>query len=362
VTFKFPKKLPKKWIEEIERNGRVGSLVHGLKVVGKDKRGTIVHLGKDSFKILHNGKNQNVFGNPLVGGLDPNFGYETIGADVILCDSTHEYIRGSVFTITEAGTADSITVALRRAAAGSDKVKCAIYLHSDLSLVGATEERTLDLTTTAIWYTFNFAAPKPSLTGNTEYVLVAWADYTAQTIYMARVAGNTDQSHRQDLAYNNFPNSLVPTHYAYKDSIYCTYTTGGAILKEVADSLSLSDAVSVNKNIIVTDSLSMADSVLRNKPLVEILDSLSLSDVVLVNKTMTVQDVLSIADAVSVETGVTLKEVLDTLTLQDLIKVNKSLQVSDSLTLQDFIQKVGEILLNKTKLDKAKLDKAKRDK
>lgn len=140
-----------------------------------------------------------------------------------------------------------------------------------------------------------------------------------------------------------------------------TWTSGG-ILKEVADSLSFSDAVSVNKNVIVTDSLSLVDSVLRNKPLVEVLDTLSLSDVVLVNKTMTVQDVLSIADAVSVETGVTLKEVLDTLTLQDLIKVNKSLQVTDSLTLQDFIQKVGEILLNKTKLDKAKLDKTKRDK
>lgn len=137
---------------------------------------------------------------------------------------------------------------------------------------------------------------------------------------------------------------------------------GGAVVKEVTDSLSLSDSVIVNKTLTVTDSLSLADSVLRDKPLVEVLDSLSLVDVVLVNKTMTVSDVLSIADQVSVDTGVPLKEVLDTLTLQDLITVDKALQVSDSLTLQDFIEKVGEILLNKTKLDKTKLDKAKRDK
>jgi len=157
---------------------------------------------------------------------------------------------------------------------------------------------------------------------------------------------------------------LIVGKYVYPEPAHGSWGNEetSAVLKEVTDSISLSDAVSVNKNLVVTDSLSMADSVLRNKPLVEVLDSLSLSDVVLVNKTVSVQDVLSIADAVSVNTGVTLKEVLDTLTLQDLIKVNKSLQVTDSLTLQDFIQKVGEVLLNKTKLDKAKLDKAKRDK
>jgi hypothetical protein len=52
-------------------------------------------------------------------------------------------------------------------------MKCAIYLHSNLSLVAQTEERLVSVGTS--WVTFNFNAPKPVLRANTEYLLVAWA-------------------------------------------------------------------------------------------------------------------------------------------------------------------------------------------
>jgi len=162
---------------------------------------------------------------PNVKAQDPNFGYETIGASSIsLSSSAEERIRGSNFTITEDSTADSITVALSRATAGSDNAKCAIYKHSDSSLVGSTEQVLVSYTTTSAWYTFNFAEPKPTLTANTEYILVAWADYTASTISIAYDSGATDQGHLQAVTYDGWPDPLVPTQGNFKYSIYCTYT------------------------------------------------------------------------------------------------------------------------------------------
>jgi len=161
-------------------------------------------------------------------GLDPNFGYETIGAnDATISSSSYERIIGSVFTITEDGTADSITVALKRAVAGSNNVKCAIYKHSDSSLLGSTQQVLSSMTTSYQWFTFNFTNPKPSLTTNTEYCLEVWADYTDSNIYLAGDVGATNQGHySQSYVYDSFPNSIVFGHSSMKYSIYCTYTTG----------------------------------------------------------------------------------------------------------------------------------------
>ena len=154
-----------------------------------------------------------------------NFGYETVGSDYY---GIEDYIGGSVYTITEAGTADSITVALKWiTSAWTGKVKCAIYLHSDLSLKGTTEERTITLTSSFIWYTFNFPDPKPSLTAATAYILVVWAEEDSGAPNIARDNGDANQGHYDAVTYNGFPNPLTPTHYDSKDSIYCTYTPSG---------------------------------------------------------------------------------------------------------------------------------------
>jgi len=156
-----------------------------------------------------------------------NFGYETVGGSTAWLGGR---IRGSVFTITEEGTADSITVSLYNGgSAWTGKLKCAIYLHSDLNLKGATEERTIALTGTLTWYTFNFATPKPSLTANTAYILVVWAEMGNGNVKVAYSGGDANQGHYQLISYTgNFPNPLVPTHDNNKYSIYCTYTVGGA--------------------------------------------------------------------------------------------------------------------------------------
>lgn len=154
------------------------------------------------------------------------FGYTTIGGSgETISSATTEYIKGSLFTCPENAEAQSITVALRRLAAGSDDAKCAIYKHSDLSLVGVTEEKNLNLTTGFQWFTFNFTGTKPSLTKDVEYVLVVWADYTASDIILAFTTGATNQAHRQAQTYNSFPDPYVPLHYNYKHSIYCTCRT-----------------------------------------------------------------------------------------------------------------------------------------
>ena len=153
-----------------------------------------------------------------------NFGYETAGSSYY---SIGDCIRGSVFTIPEAGTADSITACLYALGNTSQPTKCAIYLHSDLSLKGTTEQRTIAYTTTSTWQTFNFAEPKPSLTTTTAYVLVAWADVTDYGPSLRYNAGDANQEHHQNIAYGGFPDPLAPTHGNSKYSIYCTYTVAG---------------------------------------------------------------------------------------------------------------------------------------
>ena len=101
--------------------------------------------------------------------VDPTFGYTTIGASYV---SFGSQIRGSVFTILEAGTAENITVYWCNTAASQFYVKSAIYLHSDSSKVGETAEVYYGTSVSAGWYTYTFSTPKPSLNANTAYVLV----------------------------------------------------------------------------------------------------------------------------------------------------------------------------------------------
>jgi len=150
----------------------------------------------------------------------PTFGYETLGDYV---QSIDDIIAGAVYTITEDGTADSITAGLYRYASpvGAD-FKCAIYLHSDSSLVGSTVERYIELPyKVKTWETFNFVT-KPNLVANTEYVLVVWSNYPYR--YILRDPGAVNQGHTQSITYNSWPDPASFTHDNYKYSIYCTYT------------------------------------------------------------------------------------------------------------------------------------------
>jgi hypothetical protein len=180
---------------------------------------------------------------PNVHATQHNFGYETLTSTGY---SIENQIMGSVFNITEAGTADSITAGLKwYSTAWIGKIKCAIYLHNNLSLVGVTQECTITLTNTYTWYTFNFTGTKPTLTINTAYVLVVWSNATAGANRVCYATGDTDQAHYKTETYGTFPNPLVPVHGGFKCSIYCTYTvSGGYALNLRVMDWDLADAIS----------------------------------------------------------------------------------------------------------------------
>jgi hypothetical protein len=157
------------------------------------------------------------------------FGYETIGT--LLYVGIEGFIAGSKYTITEDGTGDSISIALRYGVAWTGKIKCAIYKHSDESLVlnGVTEERTITLTSSYVWYIFNFTGTKPILTSGTEYILVAWAEAVTGNPRFPYDGGDAGQGHTRTLAYDSFPDPYGSTGGSVeKFSIYCTYTVTAA--------------------------------------------------------------------------------------------------------------------------------------
>lgn len=169
--------------------------------------------------------------------LDPNFGYEGTNT---LFESFENYVRGSVFTITEDGIADNITAYVDLWDYFSllniflnVHTKASIYEHGDLSFVGETEELYAKSGDgSSAWITWNFNEPKPSLTADTAYILVIWGKnepYSTQC-RLYYVAGDTDQGHYDSETYNDFPDPLEPVHDNNKYSIYCGYTV---IVEEV---------------------------------------------------------------------------------------------------------------------------------
>lgn len=234
------------------------------------------------------------------------FGWEDVGAlDSAISSFSWEIIYGSVFTIAANGKATRISVALKRGAAGSDKVKCAIYKHSDLSRVGVTDQVTTSLTTSYAWYDFPFSGTKPSLVNGTAYVLVVWADYTSKIIFLARYSGDVNQAHYQgDQTYNGFPDPLNPTHGDIKASIHCDYTEPVNYTQAISEILGLTDSVlkPLGAKKTVSDILGMLDTVKApGRVELGIADILGLKDSTSTKAAFkrTMSDILGLKDVVS---------------------------------------------------------------
>ncbi|MCL6577936.1 MAG: hypothetical protein K6T73_00930 [Candidatus Bathyarchaeota archaeon] len=137
--------------------------------------------------------------------------------------NTENTIVGSIFTPTKDGEAQSITAYIRMTSS-SKNMKCAIYLHSNLSLVAQTEEKAVPVNP-ATWVTFNFLTPKPILKANTEYLLVTWSYAGNGYAYLYYTSGATNQGHYVSATYEaNFPNPMPnPNHETRAYSIYCTF-------------------------------------------------------------------------------------------------------------------------------------------
>jgi uncharacterized protein (UPF0333 family) len=135
--------------------------------------------------------------------------------------NTENTIVGSRFTITQDGWADSIKAYVNMTSSAKN-MECIIYRHNDSSLVGTTQQVNVPVGTG--WVTFNFAQPKPLLSANTEYVLVAWSasGYGSANLYYE--SGSSNQGHTQNSNYGTPPNPASFSHNNNQYAIYCTYT------------------------------------------------------------------------------------------------------------------------------------------
>jgi hypothetical protein len=116
---------------------------------------------------------------------------------------------------------------------------------------------------------------------------------------------------------------------------------GGAILKEVADSLSLSDSLLCNKTFTVTDSIGLADTPLKDwTP--QITDAVALSDTVLRDKTFTISDSISLTDAVY---KILTQYITDQISLADTIQTDKQLLITDAVALSDAVEVIGGAII-----------------
>jgi hypothetical protein len=148
--------------------------------------------------------------------------------NMITCNT----IMGGVFTFNGGAgqVANSISALIKQGGdnAYTHHMKCALYKHSDSSLVAYTEELTVtDMTSAFVWYTFNFTSP-PALIDGTDYIIVTWSDTATEGQYNV-LLGNENQApnlgHYESLAYGAFPDPFSESGTAVRDfCIYCTYS------------------------------------------------------------------------------------------------------------------------------------------
>jgi PKD repeat protein len=178
-----------------------------------------IQIGTYTYKIwsLDNAGNSNWSQNYSFD-VGHRFGYTTKGR---LNQSVEDRILGTTYTIIKNGTADSITACIKTGQT-APKVKCMIYRNNDSTLIGTTEEKTLNANGNASWIVFNFSGTKPTLIKNTYYVLSCWSDNPSYLFY-DNISGN---SKYRNLTYGNPPD---PANWDGSEtrmySIYCDYIT-----------------------------------------------------------------------------------------------------------------------------------------
>jgi hypothetical protein len=144
--------------------------------------------------------------------------------------------------------------------------------------------------------------------------------------------------------YNSYFDACFVRKWVSPEPAHSTWgseESGGAILKEVTDSLSLSDALLANKTFTVVDSVGLVDSSLKHwTP--QIFDSLGLSDTILRDKQFSVSDSISLGELITVMTEI-VKQVTDSLSLSEAVSLNKALLLADQIQLTDNVY-VNKIL------------------
>ena len=149
------------------------------------------------------------------------FGYTTKGGST----STLSNIRGSRFTSTQAGLANSISVYL--SSSTTFRAQAAIYSGDGSTRIGTTEERTL--TNPNGWITFNFVSP-PTLAASTNYVLVVWSSDTNNvSIYRDTGTGSKDS---KQVELTPLGQHLLPTRVTNERIVSTAPTTPAQYIAE----------------------------------------------------------------------------------------------------------------------------------
>ncbi len=152
-------------------------------------------------------------------------GYQTKGYSTV---NIENQITGSLFTTEGGGEIHSVTVYLYSTASSQNhNAKVAIYQASDDSLVASSNERKISPGENG-WITFTFSDPKPQLSADTDYVLVAWANGWQGSVYMYYDSGSPNQGYSDSQTYGNWPdpNYGLNPNSNRQYSIYCTYNQG----------------------------------------------------------------------------------------------------------------------------------------
>ena len=160
--------------------------------------------------------------------IDPTFGEEAGGGTQ---QNIEDAIYGSIFTMgATGGTADSVHgECLGFGAPFIRQVRGAIFLHSDLSLVGTGGE--VDAPAASAYVSSTMSSE--SLSASTDYVLAIWGEPGAivNTSLSYDATGPGDVGHFDaTMAYhasNDPDDPLSATHNVNTYSVYCTYTEGG---------------------------------------------------------------------------------------------------------------------------------------
>jgi len=128
-----------------------------------------------------------------------------------------------------------------------------------------------------------------------------------------------------------------------------------AVVKEVTDSLSLSDAILTDKTFSISESVGSVDSVLRDwSP--QVTDASSLSEIISLDKSFSIIDTITSLDLILIDKTLA---ILDSLNLIEQILVGKEFTISESIGLSDQISiaRLLEILDSIGALDQVLTDK-----
>lgn len=178
--------------------------------------------------------------------LDPTFGYTNTGTGI--WNDAMNWMRGTLFTAPESGTAQSISV-YAWVMTAAKYAKCAIYRHSDLVLIGQTEELLIPAAS-ATWRTWNFIT-KPNLVASTDYILMIYVQFAGGNFYLKRTDAALNTGHVKNVLYNGFPSPLSGyQHVSAKNAIYCTYAVAPTVTTQ--DATGVTDEVATLHGTIVS--------------------------------------------------------------------------------------------------------------